>query len=229
MRRPRLTFSNPLKTSNRPDPRFVLLPPLPRGETPLLCSPPSYFQYPQKACRRRPASRSLCLLFALNNCSSTPSLSPQSALLSRSSLPFAYFQKVPHFWHWFLVARSAPRFYLINLTNSPQAVIVPLSRNILGSILPTWCKEKGDIISIATRDCVLFKMTTAVASATAAPIPQLDRGISPRTYPTLAPSTSAPSIDHSQMSSTSGLQGGVSPSEQNAQKTPTDGRRSPKS
>jgi hypothetical protein len=138
-------------------------------------------------------------------------------------------KRVPHFWHWSLVARSAPRFYLINLTNSPQAVIVPLSRNILGSILPTWCKEKGDTISIATRDCVLFKMTTAVASATAAPIPQLDRGISPRTYPTLAPSTSGPSIEHSQMSSTSGLQGGVSPSEQNAQKTPTDGRRSPKS
>jgi hypothetical protein len=36
MRRLDCTSSNPLKTSNRPDPRFVPFPPLPRAETPRL-------------------------------------------------------------------------------------------------------------------------------------------------------------------------------------------------
>lgn len=74
-------------------------------------------------------------------------------------------------------------------------------------------------------------MSTAVASHSSTPLPPLDRGIdrSPKSYPTLAPSTSAPSIEHSvepQNGMTSNYN--ASPGDSTAQRTPPDGKRSPK-
>src|SRR5437868_2584394 len=103
MRRLDCALSNPLKASNRPDPRFMPFPPLPRAEThPHLSLPfPLISNVHKRPVVDDPPAARCALLFALSNCSSTPSLSPQSAF-SRSSLPLHTSKRAPISGTWSL-------------------------------------------------------------------------------------------------------------------------------
>ncbi|KIX10606.1 uncharacterized protein Z518_01690 [Rhinocladiella mackenziei CBS 650.93] len=69
-------------------------------------------------------------------------------------------------------------------------------------------------------------MSTAVASATVAPLPALDRNPSPRSYPPLAPSTNVPSKERNSDSAASpDASAALNPNE----RTPSEGKRSPRS
>ncbi|KAJ9626652.1 hypothetical protein H2204_010041 [Knufia peltigerae] len=66
-------------------------------------------------------------------------------------------------------------------------------------------------------------MSTAVASAAVAPMPSLDRNLSPRSYPPLAPSTSR------DRNSDSGILSETNTPANANEKSPSDGKRSPRS
>ena len=96
----------------------------------LASSPPSHTNIPQKASRRRHASRSLSLLFALNDCSSTPSLSSQTSF-SRLPLPLYTSKGV----HTTCAGALVARFLHIDPHSLDPAtarpVIAPFSRTAL--------------------------------------------------------------------------------------------------
>lgn len=69
-------------------------------------------------------------------------------------------------------------------------------------------------------------MSTAIASAVVAPLPPLDRNPSPRSYPPLAPSTNAlPKERNLDQAVSSEMNSSMNPNE----RTPSDGKRSPRS
>ena len=83
-----------------------------------------------------PAAR-CALLFALSNCSSTPSLSPQSAF-SRSSLPLHTSKRAPISGTWSL-GRSFCTSILLHQPSNPPGCDRPFSvKNILDSICLHW-------------------------------------------------------------------------------------------
>jgi hypothetical protein len=72
-------------------------------------------------------------------------------------------------------------------------------------------------------------MSTAVAPASTAPLPPLDRDNSPKSYPTLAPHSSHTSIERSTELNRTPSHTSISPNDRNSQLTPPEGKRSPKS
>jgi hypothetical protein len=72
-------------------------------------------------------------------------------------------------------------------------------------------------------------MSTAVAPASTAPLPPLDRDNSPKSYPTLAPHSSHTSVERSTELNRTPSHTSISPNDRNSQLTPPDGKRSPKS
>jgi hypothetical protein len=126
MRRLDCTLSNPLKASNRPDPRF---PPLPRAETPpIFPSFPLISNVHKRPVVDDPPAARCALLFALSNCSSTPSLSPRSAF-SRSSLPLHTSKRVPPFLA-LVPGRSFYTSILLHRPSNPPGCNRPLSTRI---------------------------------------------------------------------------------------------------
>ncbi|KAL2419660.1 hypothetical protein ABEF95_001894 [Exophiala dermatitidis] len=72
-------------------------------------------------------------------------------------------------------------------------------------------------------------MSTAVASAAVAPLPPLDRNPSPRSYPPLAPTASAGAPPKERASDVAASPAETAGPNNASEKTPSDGKRSPKS
>jgi hypothetical protein len=143
MRRLDCTISNPLKTSNRPDPPDSYYSRLSRVlKLPIIALLPLISNFHKRPVVDDPPAARCALLFALNNCSSTPSLSPSECLLE-VVVAVAYFQKVPHFWHWPPGRSFCTSILLYQSSNRPGCDRASLSRNTLDSICPPGV-GKGD-------------------------------------------------------------------------------------